>query len=269
MDLKLAGDIAVVVGGAQGIGRAIAGGFVAEGANVAILDRDPDAPLIARELAGAEAARACAHVLDVTDYPAMVEAAEQVRRDYGRVDHVVFAAGVGSGKFGFPFWNLEPGDWDRVLKVNLVGAANVAHAFAPGLAEARSGTMLFIASVAGQIGSQTDPPYSASKAGLINFAQCAAKDLAPFGVRVNALNPGMIQTALNRSVYQAWADRQPDDARPTYDQWAGEKVKAIVPLGRWQSPEDIAAMAVFLASKRAGNVTGQTINVDGGYVMHW
>jgi 2-hydroxycyclohexanecarboxyl-CoA dehydrogenase len=269
MDLQLSGDVAVVVGGARGIGRAIASAFVAEGANVAILDRDPDGPSVAKELAGDERARACAHVVDVTDYAAILEAANQVRRDYGRCDHVVFAAGIGSGKFGFPFWNLDPGDWDRVLRVNLIGAANVAHAFAPGMAQARSGTILFIASVAGQIGSQTDPPYSASKAGLINFAQCAAKDLAASGVRVNTLNPGMIQTALNRSVYQAWADRQPESSRPTYEEWAGEKVKAIVPLGRWQTAEDIAAMAVFLASPRAGNVTGQTINVDGGYVMHW
>ena len=269
MDLQLKGDVAVVVGGAKGIGRAIASAFVAEGANVAIVDLDPDGPAVAKELAGPEPARACALVADVTDYPAILEAAGRVRLDYGRCDHVVFAAGIGSGKFGFPFWNLEPGDWDRVLRVNLVGAANVAHAFAPSMAEARSGTMLFIASVAGQIGSQTDPPYSASKAGLINFAQCAAKDLAPFGVRVNTLNPGMIQTALNRSVYQAWAARQPEASRPTYEEWAGEKVKAIVPLGRWQTAEDVAAMAVFLASPRAGNVTGQTINVDGGYVMHW
>jgi NAD(P)-dependent dehydrogenase (short-subunit alcohol dehydrogenase family) len=137
------------------------------------------------------------------------------------------------------------------------------------MAEARKGTMLFIASVAGQIGSQTDPPYSASKAGVINFAQCAAKDLAPYGVRVNTLCPGMIKTALNRSVYESWAARQPENERPGYEEWAGAKVKAIVPLGRWQTPEDVAAMAVFLASPRAANVTGQTINVDGGYVMHW
>ena len=181
----------------------------------------------------------------------------------------MFAAAIGSGKFGFPFWSLEPGDWDRVIRVNLLGAANVAHAFAPGMAGAKSGTMLFIASVAGQIGSQTDPPYSASKAGLINFAQCAAKDLAPFGVRVNSLCPGMVKTALNRSVYESWASRQAPEARLSYEEWAGEKVRTIVPLGRWQSPEDIAHMAVFLASDRAENVTGQTINVDGGYVMHW
>ncbi len=129
--------------------------------------------------------------------------------------------------------------------------------------------MLFIASVAGQMGSQTDPPYSASKAGVINFAQCAAKDLAPFGVRVNTVCPGMVKTTLNRAVYESWAAGQPEAERLTYDTWAEAKIAKVVPLGRWQSPEDIAAMAVFLASERARNVTGQTINVDGGFVMHW
>jgi NAD(P)-dependent dehydrogenase (short-subunit alcohol dehydrogenase family) len=156
-----------------------------------------------------------------------------------------------------------------VLEVNVTGAVNVVHAFAPALVERRSGTMLLIASVAGQIGSQTDPPYSASKAALINFAQCAARDLAPHNVRVNALCPGMVQTALNRSVWAAWARQQPEGQAQSYEEWAGEKVQRVVPLGRWQEPDDIAAMAVFLASPRAKNVTGQTINVDGGFVMHW
>jgi NAD(P)-dependent dehydrogenase (short-subunit alcohol dehydrogenase family) len=253
MDLGLGGDVAVVVGGASGIGRAIGAAFAEEGATVAVVDL--------------KAEGANAFVVDVTDSAAVTRAAADIRTRFGRVDHVVFAAAVGSGKFGFPFWNLEPADWDRVLRVNLIGAANVAHAFAPGLAEQRRGTLLFLASVAGQNGSQTDPPYSASKAGLINFAQCAAKDLAPFGVRVNSLCPGMVQTPLNRSVWQAWADRQPADSRQTYEDWAAEKIAKLVPLNRWQTPEDLAAMAVFLASDRAANVTGQTINVDGGYVM--
>jgi NAD(P)-dependent dehydrogenase (short-subunit alcohol dehydrogenase family) len=156
-----------------------------------------------------------------------------------------------------------------VLEVNVVAAANVLHAFAPALVATRSGSVLLIASVAGQIGSQTDPPYSASKAALINFAQCAAKDLAPHNVRVNALSPGMVKTALNRSVWEAWNRQQPEDQRRPYEEWADEKVRRVVPLGRWQEPEDVAAMAVFLASPRARNVTGQTINVDGGFVMHW
>jgi NAD(P)-dependent dehydrogenase (short-subunit alcohol dehydrogenase family) len=213
--------------------------------------------------------RALGCPVDVTDFDAVRRAADDIGRDLGRIDHVIYAVAIGSGKYGFPFWNLEPGDWDRVLQVNVVGAVNVAHAFTPALVRARSGTMLFLASVAGQIGSQTDPPYSASKAALINFTQCAAKDLAPYGVRVNALCPGMVKTALNRSVWEAWHRQQPEDQRLSYEEWAGEKVRRVVPLGRWQEPEDIAAMAVFLASARAVNVTGQTINVDGGFVMHW
>ena len=181
----------------------------------------------------------------------------------------MFAVGIGSGKFGFPFWKLDVEDWDRVLRVNLVGAATVAHGFAPKLAERKKGTMLFLSSVAGQIGSQTDPPYSAAKAGLINFAQCAAKDLAPHGVRVNSLCPGMVKTELNRSIWAAWNHQQPPEKRQSYEEWSDEKIKRVVPLGRWQEAEDIARMAVFLASPCAANITGQTINVDGGFVMHW
>jgi len=271
MDLGLAGDVAVVVGGARGIGLAVAAAFAAEGASVVVVDRDPEAPAVAGRLdrSGGGKIAALGLVADVADFEAVRAVAAEVTARFGRSDHIVYAAGIGSGGFGFPFWEVDPASWDRVLRVNLVGAAHVAHAFAPGMAEARAGTILFLASVAGQIGSQTDPPYSASKAGLINFAQCAAKDLAPSGVRVNALCPGMIQTALNRSVYEAWAARQGNTTVPSYEDWAGQKVRSLVPLGRWQTPEDIAAMAVFLASPRAGNVTGQTINVDGGYVMHW
>jgi 2-hydroxycyclohexanecarboxyl-CoA dehydrogenase len=269
MNLDLMGQTAVVAGAAQGIGRAIARAFAVEGANVALLDREAAVRDTARQLSDEYGILSVPIVADVTDYAQMRQAAAAVAEEFGRIDHVVFAVGIGSGKFGFPFWNLSPEDWPRVFNVNVQGGVNVAHAFAPPLVQARSGTMLFLASAAGQIGSQTDPPYSASKAALINFAQCAARDLAPHGVRVNTLCPGMVQTALNRSVWEAWARAQPEDKRQSYEDWAGEKVRRVVPLGRWQTPEDIAAMAVFLASARANNVTGQTINVDGGFVMHW
>jgi NAD(P)-dependent dehydrogenase (short-subunit alcohol dehydrogenase family) len=269
VELQLKGQTAVVVGAAQGIGAAIARGFAQEGANVALLDRDPRVKETAEKLASECGTQALAMVADITDYAAMQAAAGQVLEKFSRVDHVVHAAAMGSGKFGFPFWNLEPADWPRVLEVNIVGAVHVAHAFVPSLREARRGTMLFISSVAGQIGSQTDPPYSASKAALINFAQCAAKDLAPYNVRVNTLCPGMVKTAVNRAVWEAWSRQQPPEQRQSYEEWADEKVRRMVPLGRWQTSEDIAAMAVFLASSRAENVTGQTINVDGGFVMHW
>jgi NAD(P)-dependent dehydrogenase (short-subunit alcohol dehydrogenase family) len=269
MDLELAGQSAVVAGGARGIGLAIAKAFAAERTDIALLDVDPGVAAAAAELAERCGVRAAGLAADVTDVAAVLRAADDVHATFSRVDHVVVAAAVGSGKYGFPFWNLEPADWVRVLQVNVVGTVNVAHAFAPALVRARSGTMLFLASVAGQIGSQTDPPYSASKAAVINFAQCAAKDLAPYNVRVNALCPGMVRTDLNRGVWEAWGRSQPDGGRQGYEEWAGEKIRRLVPLGRWQEAEDIAAMAVFLASGRAANVTGQTVNVDGGFVMHW
>src|SRR4029077_19135218 len=154
------------------------------------------------------------------------------------------------------------------LRVNLMGAVNVAHTFAPLLVQAGAGTMLFLSSVAGQIGSHADPPYSAAKAGLINFTQCAAKDLAPHGVRVNALSPGMVKTDLNQSVWKAGQANLPPSERQDYAAWAEEKIRKVSPLGRWQTPPEFAAMALFLASDHAQNITGQTLNIDGGQVMH-
>lgn len=257
MDLHLAGRVAVVTGGASGIGRAVAAAFRAEGARVAVWDLRPPAD--------------DPHALpvDVADFAAVTAALRRTEAELGPVDHLVHAAAVGSGKFGFPFTNLTPADWPRVLEVNVLGMVHVAHAVAPGMIERKRGTLVFVASVAGQVGSPTDPPYSASKAANINFAICLARDLAPHGVRANTVCPGMVRTPLNESVWRAWHDRQPPEGRKTYDEWAGDKVRAVVPLGRWQRPEDVADMAVFLSSARAGEVTGQTINVDGGYVMHW
>ncbi|HVX14928.1 MAG TPA: SDR family oxidoreductase [Pirellulales bacterium] len=268
MDLELSGQVAVVVGGARGIGRAMALAMAGEGANLVIVDRDAMVESVGAEFSQQTGRSVLARQGDVTDYDSMRLIAADTHDLYGRVDHVLFAAGAGSGKFGFPFWNLEPGDWQRVLNVNLVGAVNVAHAFAPEMIAARRGTFLFISSIAGQIGSPTDPPYSAAKAGLINFSQCAAKDLAEYNVRVNCICPGMIKTELNQGVWSAWRSRQPDGAA-SYENWAAEKIRRNVPLNRWQDPEDVAALAVFLASPRAKNITGQTMNVDGGQVMHW
>jgi 2-hydroxycyclohexanecarboxyl-CoA dehydrogenase len=268
MNLELRSQTAIIVGGSRGIGLAIAREFAREGANLALIDREAAILQVGRNLATEFGIRASVQTGDVTDYQRMQQAAAAFQGELGRLDHLVYAVAIGSGKFGFPFWNLEPSDWPRVLQVNLMGAVNVMHAFAPYHVQAKSGTILLIASISGQNGSQTDPPYSASKAGLINFMQCAARDLAPFNVRVNALNPGMVKTELNKSVFEAWNRRQPAEEQKTYEEWAGDKVKRVIPLGRWQEPEDMAAMTVFLASARARNITGQCINVDGGFVMH-
>lgn len=254
MNLELTGHVAVVTGGSSGIGLACARLFLREGCRVVIWDLTPPPADLPHWIK-----------VDVSDFSAVQEALLET----GPVDHMVHAAAIGSGKFGFPFTNLDPADWSRVLSVNILGTVHVAQALAPGMREKGSGTIIFLGSVAGQIGSQTDPPYSASKAAILNFAQCVAKDLAPYGIRVNVVNPGMVQTPLNRAVWQAWHDSQPAEAQLSYEDWAGAKVRAVAPLSRWQTPEDIADLVVFLSSARAANITGQTINVDGGQVMHW
>lgn len=249
MDLELNGRVAVVTGGASGIGLACAQGLEREGCRVSVWDLTTG--------------------VDVSDYASVQAAHRATEEKLGPVSLLVHAAAMGSGKFGFPFTNLEPKDWPRVLDVNIMGMVNVAQTLAPGMTERKQGAMVFIASIAGQIGSQTDPPYSASKAANINFAQCLAKDMAPHGVRVNTVNPGMVKTPLNQNVWRAWNAQQPPDKQRSYEDWAGEKVRAVAPLGRWQETADIADMVVFLLSERARQVTGQTINVDGGQVMHW
>ncbi|RMG36857.1 MAG: SDR family oxidoreductase [Planctomycetota bacterium] len=306
--LDMQGRVAVVTGGARGIGRATATLLAAFGARVAVWDLVEDvaarASAMAAEAAGlvsgeAEAdttgggadarpmreplrlgaadstvggaeARATEVIgmrLDVTDEEAVGAAAEAVATRLGPVDVCVHAAAVGSGHYGFPFWNVPPSAWRRVLDVDVLGAVNVATVLAPAMAERRRGALVFVGSVAGLIGSQTDPPYSAAKAAIRNFAHCMAKDLAPLGVRVNVVCPGMVRTDLNRSVWEAWARRQPEGSAVDYDTWAEQKIRTVVPQGRWQSAADVAAAIAFLCSDAAASITGQTLNVDGGYVM--
>jgi 2-hydroxycyclohexanecarboxyl-CoA dehydrogenase len=269
MDLALRGSVALVTGGASGIGHAVAQAFAEEGSDVVLWDIGPATSDVAASLAERFSVRSLGQRLDVTDYDSLTAAINRIEADFGAINHVVHAAAIGSGFFGFPFTNLKPDDWRKVLEVDVMGLVNVAHALGPRLRERRTGTITIIGSVAGQIGSQTDPPYSAAKAAGINFAQCMAKDLASHNVRVNTVNPGMIQTPLNRAVWNAWYNQQPPHERRSYEDWANEKVKNVIPLGRWQTVEDVAAMCLFLASERCRNVTGQTINVDGGFVMHW
>ncbi|XZE22389.1 SDR family NAD(P)-dependent oxidoreductase [Pirellulaceae bacterium SH449] len=268
MDLQLKDRRVLITGGASGIGLATARLFAEEGAELVLWDVSSHVDAVAETLRS-EGAKVESHVVDIVDSE-QVAGATLASTEPGRsIHHVVHCAAIGSGKFGFPFTNLEPSDWKLTLEINIMGMVNVAHSLSPVMIEQHFGTFVFLASVAGQIGSQTDPPYSASKAANINFAQCMAKDLAKHNIRVNTVCPGMVQTPLNRSVWQAWYEQTPEPERLTYEEWTTNKIKTVVPLGRWQTSEDIATMIVFLSSDRTKEVTGQTINVDGGFVMHW
>ena len=268
MNLELTGQVAVIVGGANGMGRMISKTFAEEGAHVAVIDRDASVEDVAREVA-AHGVRTLAEQVDVTDFEALKETAARVEDELGPVRHVVFTVGIDSGKGGFPFWNLEPSDWPLVHDVNVLGAVNTAHAFYAPMIARRQGTFCFFSSVAGQIGSQTDPPYSVSKAAVLSFMQIAAKDFAPYNIRANAICPGMVDTPLQRRIHKFSTANLPEDERPTYEEWYTEKIGRLAVLGKMTSPEEIAATVVFLASDLARTITGQAVNVDSGWVMHW
>lgn len=258
MTTSLDEQTVAITGAANGIGLAIAEAFLAAGSQVLAIDVDQDG---LERLQSTAPQRVTVLAADVVNFDSLQTAIGQ-----RRIDHLVCAAGKGSGKTGFPFWNIDPADWRDVLEVTLMGTVNAVQACVPALLDGEPSrkSVLLITSVAGQIGSQTDPPYSASKAAVINFAQVAAKDFAEYGVRVNALSPGMVKTDLNRAVYES----SKESRQMSYEQWGKNKVQRVSPLGRWQQPEEFGAMAVFLASEYARNITGQTINIDGGQVMH-
>ena len=258
MDLGIAGKVAIVTGGASGIGAATVRMLADEGAVVAVWD------LKAQETSGA----ALVQTVDIANMDRVATAWKETEEKLGPVEIVVHAAAIGSGHYGFPYTQVPVSAWERVLQINIMGMVNIAHVAGPALRNRKAGSIVFLSSVAGQIGSQTDPPYSATKAANINFAQCMAKDLAAHNVRVNSVCPGMVKTPLNESVWKSWLDQQPPERQLSYDDWAADKISRVVPLGRWQTPEHIAAMIVFLSSSIASEVTGQTINVDGGCVMH-
>ena len=266
MNITFEGEVVVVVGAAGGIGRAAAMAFAQAEAQVCWLDLSETVEAESKSSSPA-APTPLAYCVDAADFASLQKVAGHIQEQTGRIDPVVVSIGLASETLGYPFWNLAPEQWNRMLEVNLIGPVSVAHAFVPHMLTRKCGTMCFVSSIAGQIGSQTDPPYSAAKAGLINFMQCAAKDLAPYGIRANAISPGMVKTPLNRQVWEAWS-RASADHTLTYAEWAEQKIEQVAPLGRWQTPDEMAAMMLFLASDKAVNITGQTLNIDGGQVMH-
>lgn len=235
------GDVALVTGAASGIGLAVALALAEAGARVHAFDRG-EAPELAQL---PERARPVFHRVDLTRAEDVGAAVESLLVREGRVDLLVNNAGITRDR---ALWNLEEQDWQAVLDLNLTAAWRVLKLLAPSMRERKRGRVLQIASINGLRGRFGQSNYSASKAGLIALTRTAARELGPSGITVNAIAPGMIETAMSASL--------PADVR--------ERARQETALGRLGRAEDIAQAALFLLSEGARHVTGSVLVVDGG-----
>ena len=250
----LANHIAVVTGAGSGIGRAIAAGYAREGAHVVALDMNKDSVAATAQQILNAGGKADSFVLDVTKRDNCNAIARQVAEKVGKVTILVNNAGI-VGRNGMT--GADAGvisDWENIISVNLTGVFNVTHAFLPAL-RANKGRIVNLGSIQSFLHLRTpsSPAYTASKHGVYGFTKALAAELGKDGVRVNAIGPGFIETAINEKVRAS---------NP-------ELVNTFLshtPLGRTGKPEDIVGPAIFLASDLAGYVTGTIVMADGGYL---
>jgi NAD(P)-dependent dehydrogenase (short-subunit alcohol dehydrogenase family) len=264
--MRLSGKVAVVTGGGSGIGRGIVLCMAREGADVAIPDIQVlNAERVAEEVKGL-GRRALAMKADVTSAADVKSMLDRTREVLGHVDILVNNAGAASAP-GMPFTNNTEEDWDRAFAVNLKSVFLTSKAIAPYFMERRAGRIINIASIAGPLAATTMPPYSVAKQGVITFTRIVAKELAPYGVTVNAICPGVLWTDFWQKLAAHLAQTNPAFAGMTPRQVFDKRVHDLVPMKCEQTPEDIGWAAVFLASDQARYITGQALMVDGGTVM--
>jgi NAD(P)-dependent dehydrogenase (short-subunit alcohol dehydrogenase family) len=241
---ELDGRVAIITGGGSGIGAATARRFAAEGATVAVFDRDA-------ETAGAVAAEVGGHAyaLDVRDGDEVAEVIDRVAQTVGQVDILVNNAGTGDLR---PLHTVDDKLWHRLIDVNLTGTFNATRSVIPFMLETGGGAIVNIASVSGLAPTRNEAAYSAAKAGVIALTKSGALEYGPT-VRVNCVAPGHVRTPMTA----VWA-QMPD---------AFEPIAEAIPLRRIGEAEEIAEAILFLASDRASYITGQTLVVDGGVIL--
>ena len=248
--IDLSGKVALVTGGSRGIGRACCYALARAGARVCVnykLER-PSAELVVQRIeeAGGEAFALGADVAERGDADMLVD--ETVDR-YGRLDVLVTNAGIWRGS---PIEEMSDGEWREMLAVNLDGTFHAIRATVPHMKEARGGRIVTVSSTAGQRGESGHAHYAATKGAVISLTKSLAAELAPFGITVNCVAPGWVDT-----------DMTSEDLRGP----RGEEIRATIPLGRPGSPEEIAGAVAFLASDLSSYVTGEILNVNGGSVL--
>jgi len=250
--VKLAGKVAVVTGGASGIGRAICEALAREGARVAVFDLNQPgarATVAAIERAGGKGS---AHGVDVTDVAAVDMAIDHVALREGGLHVLVNCAGWDKP---MPFVDTTPEFWDKILAINLKGPLACTRAALRHMIRQGAGKIITIASDAGRVGSTGEAVYSAAKGGLIAFTKTVARETARHHINVNCVCPGPSDTPLFQQEFAAVSPK------------LAESLKRVIPWGRLGVPEDVAPAVVFLASDDAGFITGQTLSVSGGLTM--
>ena len=246
-EARFAGTMALVTGGASGIGRAVAERIAREGADVAILDKNGDAAQTVAAGIGKSGRRAVALAVDITYPDATAAAVSQAVQALGPVGVLINNAG---GPTGESFDDTDPAVWRRDIELNLSAAFYVSRAVIPGMLSRGGGAIVNVATV-NAITSVAEPAYSAGKAGLLQLTRQLAVEYGPRGIRANAVLPGSIRTPI-------WAPRlaRAPNMLDTLRRW--------YPVGRVGEPEDVAAAVLFLASAEAGFITGASLLVDGG-----
>ncbi|MFH0811535.1 MAG: 3-oxoacyl-[acyl-carrier-protein] reductase [Pseudomonadota bacterium] len=246
--MRLKDKVAIVTGGAQGIGRAIALLLAQNGADVAIADINGDqAHATAKEMESS-GQKSLAIQADVSQFTEAEHLGETTINAFGRIDVLVNNAGIARDGL---FLRMKEEEWDSVLAVNLKSVFNCSKAVIRHMSKQRSGKIINIASVVGQMGNAGQANYAASKAGVIGFTKTLAREFGSRGICVNAVAPGFIDTEMTRSLAE---------------KTRGEFLKSI-PLARMGTPEDVAEVVLFLATDASNYITGQVINVNGGLYM--
>lgn len=247
--MRLKNRVAIITGGARGIGKAIALTFAREGAKVALIDVEQERLGASREEIGKNGGKAIALICDITKSFEVKAMVNQVKKTFGRIDILVNNAGIiRRGTIE----TVTEEDWDRVIEVNLKGTFNCSKAVVEAMKSQRYGKIVNISSIAGKMGDITSAPgYGPSKAGIDALTKTLARQLAPYGINVNAVSPHAIETEMSA-------------------QWSEERRKEIIasiPLGRLGTPQDVADAVLFLASDESSFITGEILDVNGGAWM--
>ncbi len=267
--MKLEGRVSIVTGGGRGIGQGIVHCLAEEGSDIAVVDVDGNNARKVAEEVKALGRRSLAVRADATKWDDVQRAVQEALASFGKIDILVNNVGRGALDDGFRtrVSELEERDWDVAYEVNLKSHFLFCKAVVPHMVERKQGKIVNIASIAGKLGANFIIPYSSMKGGVISFTKALARELARSNINVNCICPGLLYTAMWEQLgsllaakYRTFSGKTP---REVYDQF----VKEQTPLGRGQTPEDIGRAVVFLVSDDARNITGQSLNVDGGEVM--